>query len=431
MTLEYLPADTQTRSIFGMLENGTAFDRSPLNYTNSVSEQMGTLGSATSAVPLFASAQPALAGMQSGAMSSLSSHIGDFHLPNMTSNLGLASSHISDSLGFGIGNAADPCAAMEGFFGSMMGGTSKAMANALSPMGGGIAGPMSGLMGGSMIGGLIQGSGVGTGVLNALGPLSNPDYLGRVLTNIKDPAAMMELGGALNRLGAITDISQFGNMGAIIGNVGLLSRMGQNLSGYGGMLPGISPTNLGSIGSIIGSAGMLTNQLGGIVNSLGGNMSALLGSMPTSISGAVNAAMSGALTGALGSLNGVMGGISSMVSGEVAAFANATQQLVNMALAINLPLLNSNPCAKAVLKEVGSDELNSALGNSDSAGSGGSGGSGLLGAGGTTSGVNVPLPVPRPEQPYGGLDTPLARANSSTGSTDPYTAPVGTYRRDE
>lgn len=119
-----LPLSQASKNIFGMMQNGTAFNTSVLGNIGSAADRMTAVANSLSTAGIPAIGQQ-ITDMVTGPVTSLMGHVTN-QIADLPKNLGLANSFMgmSDSLGVSSANdgSTGGCNALGDFFGSVMGG---------------------------------------------------------------------------------------------------------------------------------------------------------------------------------------------------------------------------------------------------------------------------------------------------------------------
>lgn len=124
-----LPFSAATKNIFGMVQNGTAFDTSILGNIGGMADRMTTAATtlSTSGLPEIGNN---LANMVTGPMTNLLGHVTN-QIADLPKNLGVANSFLGMSKNLGVSAANDgssgECSGMGDFFGSIMGGATSVL----------------------------------------------------------------------------------------------------------------------------------------------------------------------------------------------------------------------------------------------------------------------------------------------------------------
>jgi hypothetical protein len=436
---EIVTQDTDVQQLFQLLQNDQAFDKTLVTVAGTAGQSMdglkGHLDFVTAALPdgnlEDVTSASTMIGDTRVSVDDLGDHL-TWHFDNLITNLGVATSYIGDSIGFGgaIGaspggsstlmssasrsvlraatSTASPCDPMQSFFGSLMGKAGNILGSALGGLNG-VMGQVSNMLGGGILSAIQK-----AGVLPNLSSIPGIGNIGSLLNNLTGAGATGNIGALLSKIGTMASGSQLGsvfsqigsltnmaNLGGLMGNI---SSLGTSLGSVLGGATGISTSQISSfMTQFKGLSGQLTSLMGAIGS---GNIGSLVGSLGSALQGQLGSA----IKSAMGSASGALGQISSLISGEKNALNAAVKQLVAMAGAINLPRLWANTCGAGVLNAAGSDSLKSTLNGSGSSGGGDTGGGGS-----DSSGSDA---VQRPtEYPQDTVYTPnmFSNANVSSG----------------
>ena len=355
--VDYVPASPQTKSIFTQFQNGTALDTSTLVASQNLSGVMSSLSSTMGNVPSLASSSSSLATFASVPMNDLTNHLTDQNA-NLPQNLQLATSQISNALGMGTGNPNAACQSaglggMASMFGSVMG-----MAKNLIGSAQGHTSSAAGLVAGKVGAGVINHvlTNPSPQVVAALGPFADISALETAMAN---PTAenLQAIGWAITHLSTLSP-SVLGSAVGADGTTSNLAALGSSISALSAPSASGGGGGASPLSSVMGAVSSLNSAVSSFVP--GGLSTIMNGLAGGNLAGAAQSMVS-AISGNIGSLGGVMNNITNMISGEKGALGAATKALVSAAAAYNLPLLNNNACAAAVLNAAGSQGLKDAL----------------------------------------------------------------------
>lgn len=362
--------DDKVSDLYRQLSNDTAYNKEALVHSADAGDGMGAIAAIFEMFPGFEDQAAMLRTHQTGA-AQLTNHM-TTHFDNLTTNLSVMSSYISDMQGVGV-MGADGTTAAGGSAGGGAGARMSLMSAAASSGGkcasmgdafGSIMGQASSLLGqatpnlGQMAG--LAMNTLGGGILQSIG---NIPGMSNIISGIGSVGSLAQIGSA------ISQAAQSGNLGGLAGmlNASTLGQIGSSLSNLGNMI-GLGNVDLSGLSQITGALGQVSGLLGNLSS---GNIGGILNSLGSGPMGQ----LTGAIGQALGGVSGVMGQVAGMIGKELGALGGAMNALKALAGAINLPSLAADSCASSVLASVGSAALKATLGLGSGGGGGGGGGS--------------------------------------------------------
>lgn len=350
-----VPYSDNIRIILQLMLDGLAFDPTVVGNVELVRSIMTNFAQRfLSQIPDLANFAPILDSFANGAIEQLRQHVSN-HLRNLPQNLGLMGSLANDLLAMGRANPFERGANIQEAFGSLLGGSTSALAQTMAEM--------TNMLGGivSMVSGGFLNNVLNTGIREVISAIPGIDQLNSVINGIADFTNLTNVADMFRNLASVGNLAQLGSLGSLLSAPQQLLDFAGNIQGFAQNLLSFTGDAFeevlkGGLTSLVGNFQGVFQGLGNFVGQLGG-IGNILGNIPNFLGGAVN----NLVGNAMGMLGNVMNGITGMIASELGALGNAVQMLQAVAGAINLPKLFGDALTNGVLQAVASPDMLRAL----------------------------------------------------------------------